>query len=162
MSEPAAKPNEPQSAESLVGEIVTRNQESLERQRLAMAIRKRRSWLPYLIPATVILIGLSIWNPGRRQLAGVEQTAIQEKAAQVLTLEVGKQVVEAYRDSTGRLPHTLAEATPLPLGLEYSKDEAGNYRLVAGAEGNRVIYRSDGPAPDLARVIGPLVEEASK
>lgn len=160
MSEPAAKPNEPPSAESLVGEIVTRNRESLERQRLAMAVRPRRSWLPYLIPATVILIGLSIWNPGRRREAAVEQSPIQEKAAQVLTLEVGKQLVEAFRDSTGRLPTTLAEATPLPLGLEYTPHENGTYRLVAGAEGNRVVYRSDGPPPDLARVVGPLMEEA--
>lgn len=159
MSEPAAKQSDPNAAESWVDEIVTRNQESLDRQQLAAAPRKGRSWLPYLIPATVVLVGLSLWDPGRQQPPGERQAALQANAAQVLSLEVGIGLVEAYRDSTGRLPATLADATPLPLGLEYTPHANGTYRLAAGPQGDRVVYRSDGPSPDLARVVGPLVEE---
>lgn len=157
MTEPATNPSNRDAAESWVDEIVHNNRESLARQRAADAPKKIRSWLPVLIPIAVVCIGLTVWNPGRRVTTSPKLGPVEQAAVNALGVEIAIGIVEAYRDSVGRLPETLAEATAIPLGVEYRISTNGTYSITSGKVGKRTQYRSNGPHPDLGQAFGPVL-----
>lgn len=162
MADAAKKPSDPSSAENWVNEIVARDEESKARQKAANAPRKQRSWLPVLIPLTAACVALSIWNPGRREPEPPKLTVTERQATTALGLEIAIEAVEAYRDSTGKLPASLGDAFPFPLNVEFKQLSNGIYTLSAGTGSKRVTYRSNGPRPGMDAIVVPVAEELLK
>jgi hypothetical protein len=78
-----------------------------------------------------------------------ESVAVREASLRI-NLANAAQHVERYRERTGRLPTTLAEAGAHGSALEYEPGTSG-YRLHADLDGQRLTYDSDEP---LAQFVG--------
>ena len=162
MGTPEELPSDPAAADAWVNEIIAREQVSRERQLSADVPKQRRSLLPILIPVAVVAAVLAVWNPGATPVVSPKAPKIERVAASALSVQVAIRAVEAYTDSTGRLPASLADVLPATIDVKYQCLGDGSYRLQAGSPGNEVEYVSSGPAFELDAMVVPALQEAVK
>lgn len=122
----------PDLAAELVQDIITRRAEERKREAVAEQLetlrRKQRPWLWWIFGLLPVLGILGIWNLVRR--AEVPTVfAVEELDASVrLKIFLAAKAVQAYRDSTHRLPASLADVRMADIGLVYER-AANSYTI---------------------------------
>lgn len=102
----------PDTAAQLVADIIHQKIEAVKRQetaqREAVVKRRRRGRAWYFLVALPLLIGLTAWNIARAARPPAVFSAEERESAVRFRMYLAAQAVEAYRDSLGRWPETLA------------------------------------------------------
>ncbi|MFH1755790.1 MAG: hypothetical protein ABIA59_08825 [Candidatus Latescibacterota bacterium] len=103
-----------------------------------------RKWLSRFMYAAVLAL-TAIYAFAEHQKS-VSATALMEEASLRFSIYLITEGLHAYRDSTGTLPATLAEAHLDEEGIEY-RSNGSTYRLVV-TEGSRSMVYVEGDALD--------------
>jgi hypothetical protein len=111
--------------------------------------RQPRWMLPLGIQLSVLALYLLVAPPRWATINPIEP---RDPALQVEDLRLAMymqiQRVEAYRVQHGRLPDVLAEAGSAVPGVEYRRQGANRYQLLATAGEEAVVYDSTEPADE--------------
>jgi hypothetical protein len=135
-SDPTPPPEAPQT---YVDAIMRREAETAAAKPAPEPRRKSRAgWLLVTVP---ILLALTAWNVLRMRAEPESLSAPEQVAATRFAVYLVAQGIEAYRDSAGTLPPTLAALGADDMGVEYARTDS-TYTLRATVAGEVVRYRS--------------------
>jgi hypothetical protein len=142
----------PEELQKTIGEVKTAAEE--EQARLSHPLAPSAVWYRRPVVAGVLVLAaagvwaaqLWAWRPERRAPSPAER----EGGLRYQVVEQAS-AVEVYRERTGRLPRTLAEAGAEAPNVSYQVLDSATYRLVARDSLASVAWRSDS---SLARFIG--------
>ena len=118
----------PDMAAQLVADIIQQKvaavkQERAEQQQLVQR-KKRHSALWYFAGLLPLLLGLTIWNLSRRGEVPEVFTPEELDASVRVRIFLAAQAVQAYRDSLGRWPASLAAVGMGDGGLVYQRTDS--------------------------------------
>lgn len=149
----------PDVAAQIVADIVREKAEAAAEQRRAAAPPRRRSRGLLLGVLAALFFGLSGWNLLRSETPE-PFTPEQQEASLRVHVFLTTQALEAYRDSAGVYPPTLAAIDMDAPGLAYVPSES-SYALVAAAGPVRLTYRRGDDLARFAAAVGVLSGEAN-
>lgn len=113
----------PDLAAELVQDIITRKVEERQREAVAEQLetlrRRQRPWLFWIFGLLPVMGVLVIWNLVRRAETPKVFVADELDASVRLKIFLTAKAVQAYRDSTRRLPAGLADLGMEGIGLVY-------------------------------------------
>ncbi|GMV06403.1 MAG: hypothetical protein AMXMBFR53_26790 [Gemmatimonadota bacterium] len=117
--------------------------------------KKQPKWmLPLGLNLAVIAVYLLLAPPTWVTVNPIEGP---DQATQVQGLRVAlylqAQQIEAYKDQNGRLPSSLAESGRAVPGIEYVRQGAEQYQLVATVGDQPIVYDSSGPNPEIVAAV---------
>lgn len=115
--------SQPDMAAQLVADIIKQKveevkQDKVQRQR-AVLLKKRRSKLWYFLGLLPVFLGLTIWNLTRAGEPPVVFTPEEIEASVRFKIYLAAQTVQAFRDSAGLWPRSLAAVGMADEGLVY-------------------------------------------
>lgn len=133
----------PDMAAQLVADIIKQKveevkQEKVERQQ-AVLRKKRRSKMWYFLGLLPVLLGLTIWNLAKSGEQPVVFTPEELDAGIRFKIYLAAQAVQAYRDSVGRWPRTLAPVGMADQGLVYEVVDS-SYTISDTSGGVPLVY----------------------
>ena len=111
-------------AAQLVADIIHQKVEAKQRAedaiRMAVVRKRRRGRGWYFLVALPLFVGLTAWNVARGANPPAVYTAAEVESGVRFRMYLAVQAVEAYRDSLGRWPATLAAVGFGDAGFTYS------------------------------------------
>jgi hypothetical protein len=121
-------------------------------QREAAARRRARNGVrPAIVALALVAIALCGYLYVARPEWLFPSNTTEAVAIKEASLRIGManaaQHIERYRQSTGRVPRTLAEAGTQPAGMAYERVDSAGWRLVGSHAGIELTLGSDEPLP---------------
>jgi len=113
---------------------------------------------PVVASVFIVFVGVMVFNlqSSRRKIPPIPPQA--EAAAAQISVMIGTQVVEAYREEHGELPASLEDVGLEDEAYVYSRSSDGHFELGAAVGSTRVRYDSrEGPV-SLLRAMGLPIE----
>lgn len=105
---------------------------------------RRTAGLLLVVLLAANIVGWVVFPPARLDTSDQRTPALVDRDLR-LTIANAAGAIDAWRDSTGRLPATLAAAGRADEPLDYAPLDSGTYEI-AGADGTlRLTYRSTTP-----------------
>ena len=139
---PSLSPND--MAAQLVADIIHQKVEAQERAdeavRMAVVRKRRRGRGWYFLVALPMFVGLTAWNFARAAHPPAVYTASERESGVRFRMFLAAQAVEAYRDSLGRWPATLAAVGFGDAGFTYSAS-ARSYEITDTSSAVPLEYR---------------------
>ncbi len=157
-SPPIGRLSRPDVAAQIVADIIRQKAEAAEEIKRAAVQPRRRSRGLLLVVLGALLLGLSAWNLVRSGPEPEPFTPEQHEASLRLQIYLAAQALEAYHDSAGVYPPTLA-----PIGMDDAElayvPADSSYAIVGTAGSVSLTYRKGENLASFAAGVGLLARE---
>ncbi len=137
---PIGRISQPALAAQIVADIIRQKAEAAEEIKRAAAQPRRRSPILLLPVLVAVFLGSSAWNLLRTRTEPESFTPEQLEASLRFQMYLAAQALEAYRDSAGEYPATLAAIGMDDAGLAYVPAES-IYAIVGTVGSVHLTYR---------------------
>lgn len=141
---PASRLSRPDMAAQLVADIIHQKAEAKRRveeaARVAVVRRRRRGRGWYFLVALPLFLGLTAWNLARATHPPAVYSPSELESVVRFRMYLAVQAVEAYRDSLGRWPATLADVGFGEAGFAYTTT-ARSYEIIDTTSAVPLSYR---------------------
>jgi len=142
------------AAEILLDLVKQRVEETRQARALAL-VRPRRTPLPLSLGLVVLFLGLTGWNLVRATNPPAVYSPQEAEASARFRIYLAAQAVEAYRDSAGVFPTTLAAVGIDDESLSFVPADS-TYMIVAESAPERLSYRRGDDLAPFASAYGAL------
>jgi hypothetical protein len=149
----------------LVADILHQKAEAkrraVETARQTVVRRRRRGRAWYFLVALPLFVGLTAWNLARAAHPPAVYTAAERESGVRFRMYLAVQAVEAYRNSTGRWPATLAAVGFGDVGFTYETSARG-YEIGDTSSAVPLTYRRGDMIEPFANAYNELLEPGTQ
>ena len=161
----ASRLSRPDTAAQLVADIINQKVEAKRRAeeaaRMAVVRRRRRGRAWYFLFALPLLLGLTVWNLARATHPPALYSASELESGVRFRMYLAAQAVEAYRDSLGRWPASLAVVGFGDAGFAYTTT-ARSYEIIDTSSAVPLSFRYGDMVEPFAGAYTELLEAGTQ